>query len=264
MNARLGTVLVIAAAVVFGAVGYFAGVRSSGPDEAEVGAFIESYLKSHPELLETESPTSGTSDQERLSEPQIAEVQQIIRDHLISNPEILSDASIALEQKRLEAELAARAAAITDDKDRIFDSTRQAVIGNPDGEVTLVEFFDYNCGFCKRAHADLLRLLEEDDNLRVVLKEFPVLSEGSVEAARVGVAINIAEPDKYFEFHDTLLMTPGRANSERAMAVAEDIGVDMAKLEETMASPEVEATITEVYDLAEKPAGDRNSQLRHG
>ena len=93
-------------------------------------------------------------------------------------------------------------------------------------DVTLVEFFDYNCAYCKRAHADMMKLLDGRQNLRIVLKEFPVLGEGSVAAAQVGDAVNIVAPDRYAEFHGKLITEHGQANAERALAVAEEMGLD--------------------------------------
>jgi protein-disulfide isomerase len=116
----------------------------------------------------------------------------------------------------------------------------------------LVEFFDYNCGYCKRAHADMLKLLETDKNLRLVLKEFPVLGDGSVEAAQVSIAVKMIAPDKAEAFHNAMILTKGGANAEHALGVAEELGLDRAKLTEAMKSDEVRDTIAEVSGLASK------------
>jgi protein-disulfide isomerase len=142
--------------------------------------------------------------------------------------------------------------AITDNRNLLFSSSRQVVLGNPNGDVTLVEFFDYNCTYCRRAQADMKELIAADKNLRVVLKEFPVLGEGSVEAAQVAVAVNIVAPEKYSAYHDAMLGERGQVNGERALAVAEDLGIDKTKLSQAMKSNEIKATIDEVYDLASK------------
>jgi protein-disulfide isomerase len=127
------------------------------------------------------------------------------------------------------------------------------VLGNKDGDVTFVEFFDYNCGYCKRAMADMLDLMKTDPKLKVVLKEFPVLSQGSVEAAQVAVAVRMQDPTgkKYLDFHQKLLGGRGAADKARALAAAKDAGADMARLEKDMASPEVKTTIDENMKLAE-------------
>jgi protein-disulfide isomerase len=183
---------------------------------------------------------------------QKAEVESIIKDYLVAHTEVIKDAMEELQRRQDEAEQAQQVSAIKDNSGPLFSSKRQVVLGNPKGDVTLVEFFDYNCTYCKRAHADLKQLLATDKNLRVVLKEFPVLGEGSVEAANVAVAVNLVAPDKYWKFHDALLMERGQANGDKALAVAEDLGIDKAKLTAAMKSPEVKATIAESYDLDNK------------
>jgi protein-disulfide isomerase len=117
----------------------------------------------------------------------------------------------------------------------------------------MVEFFDYNCGFCRRALADMLDLLKSDPNLKFVLKEFPVLGEGSVEAAHVAVAARMqdATGKKYIEFHQKLLGGRGQADKARALAVAKDVGFDMARIEKDMASDEAKKTIEENMKLAD-------------
>jgi protein-disulfide isomerase len=135
----------------------------------------------------------------------------------------------------------------------LFSSPRQVVLGNPAGNVTFVEFFDYNCGYCKRAMDDMLTLLKNDPKLKVVLKEFPVLGPGSVEAARVAVAVRMQDKTgkKYLEFHQKLLGGRGPADQARALAAAKDAGLDMARIEKDMASDEVKATIEESFKLAD-------------
>src|SRR5205085_10250122 len=145
-------------------------------------------------------------------------------------------------------------AAVKDNSDAIFNSPRQVVAGNPQGDVTFVEFFDYNCGYCKRAMTDMFDMIKADPKLKVVLKEFPVLGPGSVEAARVAVAVRMQDRTgkKYTEFHQKLLGGRGQADKARAMAVAKEVGLDMARLEKDMASDEVKATLEESLKIAEK------------
>jgi protein-disulfide isomerase len=127
------------------------------------------------------------------------------------------------------------------------------VLGNKDGDVTFVEFFDYNCGYCKRAMADMLDLMKSDPKLKVVLKEFPVLSQGSVEAAQVAVAVRMQDPvgKKYLDFHQKLLGGRGPADKARAIAAAKEAGLDVGRIEKDLASPEIRATIEENFKLAE-------------
>ena len=136
----------------------------------------------------------------------------------------------------------------------IFSSPRQVTLGNPQGDVTVVEFFDYNCAFCKRAMADMTDLMKGDGKVKFVLKEFPVLGEGSTQAAQVAVAVRMQDKTggkKYLEFHQKLLGGRGQADKARAMAVAKEVGLDMARLEKDMASDEVKNTLQESFKIAE-------------
>ncbi len=124
------------------------------------------------------------------------------------------------------------------------------MIGNPKGNVTLVEFFDYNCGYCKRALEDVSALIKNDPNLKVVLKELPILSPGSVEAARVAVAVRMQNPAKYWDFHRALLGGRGEANMARALAAAQAAGLDVERIKKDISNPEVDATLAESEQLA--------------
>jgi protein-disulfide isomerase len=187
------------------------------------------------------------------STSQRGEVERIIREYLIAHPEILQDAMGELEKRQNAAEAEKHKAAVKQYSQSLFTSPRQVVLGNPDGNVTFVEFFDYNCGYCKRAMTDMLTLLKDDSKLKVVLKEFPVLGPGSVEAAQVAVAVRMQDKTgkKYLEFHQKLLGSRGQADKARALAVAKDIGLDMGRLDRDLTSPEVKATLEESFKLAE-------------
>src|SRR5215510_1648599 len=188
-----------------------------------------------------------------ISDAQRGDIEKIVREYLIAHPEVLEEAMNELSKRQAAAEAEKHQATIASNADTIFNSPRGVTIGNKDGDVTFVEFFDYNCGYCKRAMADMLELMKADPKLKVVLKEFPVLSQGSVEAAQVAVAVRMQDPTgkKYLDFHQKLLGGRGAADKARAMAVAKEVGVDMTKLEKDMASPEVKATIEENFRLAE-------------
>ncbi len=181
---------------------------------------------------------------------QKATIEDIVRDYLMEHPEVIRDAMNALQARQEQEEAEKQTKAVTDNKDKIFNSKNQVVLGNPDGDVTLVEFFDYNCTYCRRAQVDMTRLLQEDGKLRVVLKEFPVLGPGSLEAAQVAVGVNAIAPEKYREFHDKMLSDRGQASAARAIAVAESIGIDADKLREASKEAEVRPTIEEVYAIA--------------
>ncbi len=173
-----------------------------------------------------------------------------IRDYLIANPEVIREAVTELEQRRIDDESLRQARAIAQYRELLFYSPRQAVLGNPAGDVTIVEFFDYNCTYCKRALDDMNRLIAGDPNLRVVLKEFPVLGAGSTEAAQVAAAVIMVAPERYGDFHQLLLSSPAGATGELALAAAAEIGLDRTTLLAAMASNEIVATIEESYVIA--------------
>ena len=187
------------------------------------------------------------------SEPQKTEIQQIIRDYLIKHPEVLQEAMAELEKKQASAETEKARAAVKNHTQALFYSPRHVVVGNAQGDVTLVEFFDYNCGYCKRALTDLMDIMKGDAKLRVVLKEFPVLGPGSVEAAQVAVAVRMQDKSgkKYLDFHQKLLGGRGQADKARALAAAKEAGLDMARLEKDLTSEEVRASLDESFKLAE-------------
>jgi protein-disulfide isomerase len=159
---------------------------------------------------------------------------------------------VELEKKQKDAEKAAQTAAMKDFSGALTNSPRNIVVGNPQGDVTVVEFFDYNCGYCKRAAADLREMIKGDPKLRVVLRDFPVLGPESVEASLVAIAAkNQIKPDKYWEFHQKLLDGRGRVGKEKAIAVAKEFGADPAKLEKDMQSAEVRAAIEETMRIGD-------------
>src|SRR5664279_1262856 len=187
------------------------------------------------------------------SDTQRVDIEAIVKNYLISHPEVLEEAMAELGKRQAAAETEKHEASIAKNGETIFNSPRGVTLGNKDGDVTFVEFFDYNCGYCKRAMADMLDLLKTDPKLKVVLKEFPVLGEGSVEAAKVAVAVRMQDPGgkKYLDFHQKLLGGRGPADKARAIAAAKDAGLDTVRIEKDLASPEVRATIEENFKLAE-------------
>lgn len=184
------------------------------------------------------------------SPEQRAGIEAIVKEYLLAHPELFLEIQSALETK-LEAMQAEQfTAAIADNAEALFRRANAPAIGDPKADVTVVEFFDYNCGFCKRGFPQLAKLVENDKNVRVVFKELPILSEGSLEASRVALAAKAQ--GKYWEMHRALMAAKGTMNGENALKVAEKHGLDIAKLKEDMKSPEVTKEIESVRDLAQK------------
>ena len=196
---------------------------------------------------------AGDARAQSFSPAQRGEIEAIIKNYLIKHPEALQEAIGELEKHQTVVEAEKVKSVIRDNHATLFSSPRQVTIGNPNGDVTLVEFFDYNCGYCKRALADMIDLMKADRKLRIVLKEFPVLGQGSVEAAQVAVAVRMQDKDgkKYLEFHQRLLGNRGQIDKARAMATAKEVGLDIARVEKDLTSAEVKATLEESFKLAE-------------
>jgi protein-disulfide isomerase len=189
-----------------------------------------------------------------VSDTQRREFERIIREYLISNPEVLQEAIAELEKRQAAAEAEKHQTAVKDNAQALFNSDRHVVVGNPKGDVNFVEFFDYNCGYCKRAMTDMFELMKDDPKLRVVLKEFPVLGPASVEAARIGVAVRMQDKSgkKYLDFHQKLLSGRGQVDKARAITAAKEAGLDVARIERDLGSAEVRLSLEESFDLAKK------------
>ena len=185
------------------------------------------------------------------SAEQTTEIGKIVKDYLLQNPEVLRDAMTELDEREKTAEADTRRKALADIAGQLVNAPDGFVIGNPNGKVTLVEFFDYNCGYCKRALADLDHLMKSNKDLKVVLRDFPILSPASVEAALVAVAAHDQFPgDKFWDYHRKLLGMHGLVGREQALAVAKDMGADMDRLTKDAAKPQVRAAIQGSDDFA--------------
>lgn len=180
-----------------------------------------------------------------------AEIEAIIREYIVKNPEILQEAAVELERRQAEAQAASIKQVTADPKSPLYQSPHHMVVGNPNGDVTLVEFFDYNCGFCKRGLGDIKQLVETDKNLRIVLKDLPILSEGSKEAAAIAYALKKqVTPDTYWKFHLALMGQQGRIGKDEALGVAKTVGADMKRLEADLAKPGFEEAVEETKMIA--------------
>jgi protein-disulfide isomerase len=188
---------------------------------------------------------------ESFSSGQKAEIETIIKEYLLQKPEILREAIGVLEAREKAAEAKAREKVVSDPSGALFRAANQAVIGDPGGKITLIEFFDYNCGYCKRALSDLARLMKDNPDLRIVLRDFPILSPGSVEAAKIANAfLRQFQGEKFWEFHQKLLGSRGPVGKAEALAVAKKLGANMDKLAKDAAAPGITSGIEESAKLA--------------
>jgi protein-disulfide isomerase len=199
-------------------------------------------------------PAAAPAGAQSFSPDQRGEIERIIKDYLLKHPELLQEVMTELEKRQNAADAEKHRAGVKEHATTIFNSPRQVTLGNLQGDVTVVEFFDYNCGYCKRAMTDMLDLLKSDGKVKFVLKEFPVLGEGSMQAAQVAVAVRMQDKTggkKYLEFHQKLLGSRGSIDKARAMAAAKEAGLDVARIEKDLGSEEVKATLEESYKIAE-------------
>lgn len=176
-------------------------------------------------------------------------VEAIIRDYLVKNPEVLVEALDVLQAREQLAEAESQKKALENRKKEIFDDPATPVIGNPKGDATIVEFFDYQCGYCKAAHAELLRLIEQDSNLRLVMKEYPILGPGSGVAARAALAAR--GQNKYLEMHNALMAHKGQIDSDTVLRLAKTVGVDAERLKKDMEATDIQAHIQANLRLAD-------------
>jgi protein-disulfide isomerase len=184
--------------------------------------------------------------------PDKAAIEAIVKDYILRNPEIIQEAMVELQRRQSEAEATAVKRITADPKSPLYVSENHTVVGNPNGNVTLVEFFDFNCGFCKRGLADIQKLLDTDNNVRLILKEFPILSPGSRDASIVALALRDQfDGAKLWKFHVNLLNMKGTIGKPQALAVAKDLGADMKKLETAMGSPTIQTALDESKLLAD-------------
>lgn len=179
------------------------------------------------------------------------EIGDIVRQYLIQNPEVLLEAQDALQAKRDQAMAAKASTAIENNKKELFSDKSDLVLGNPKGDVTVVEFFDYNCTYCKHAIKDMTALIKSDPNVRFVLKEFPILGQDSIEAHKIALAFRAIAPEKYGQFHMALLGGQAHADKETALKVAESLGVSKAEIAKEVAANAGQETVKTSYQLAD-------------
>ncbi len=176
------------------------------------------------------------------------QIKKMIQDYLFKNPQDLRKAIISLQAYELKQQQKAARMALVAQEKSLYRSPVSYVAGNPNGDVTLIEFFDYNCSYCRRSMKDLMTLIDTDPNLKVIFKEFPILGEGSFYAARAAVAS--IKQGKYIEFHKAMMQIRGTAGKGNVLEIAEEVGLDVKKLEEEMKEPYITKEINEVLRTA--------------
>lgn len=192
---------------------------------------------------------AAPANAEGLSEAEQQQVRDIVRDYLMANPQLVYDALKELEARQERAAEEARRMSLVEYRDEIFNVAGDPVVGPDDAAVTVVEFFDYKCSYCKRVVDSIANLRDKAPDVRIVFKEFPILSEESLYAARAALAAR--KQDLYMPFHLALMRARGTLSERTVMRLAESVGLDAAQLKTDMASPEVDVLIERNYRVAE-------------
>ena len=195
--------------------------------------------------------TTTTAMAAEMTEAEREVFRSEIRAYLLENPEVLVEAMEVLQGKQ-ESDAANRDLAMLEDNaDLIFNDPNSWVGGNPDGDITVVEFTDYRCGYCRKAHDEVAELIKSDGNIRFVLKEFPILGEQSLLSSQFAISVRrLYGDDAYKLAHDALITLRGDATPEALVRLATDLGHDPAAITAQMASPEVQAIIDANHALA--------------
>jgi protein-disulfide isomerase len=201
------------------------------------------WLPAHAQTAPQSTPPRS------FSPAQVEEIEGLIRAYLLRNPELILEAVENLEQKRREDAQRSAKSAIAERRDEILNDVEAPVAGNPNGDVTIVEFFDYRCPYCKQVGPTIAQLLKEDSKLRFVYKELPILGPDSVVAARAALAAR--NQGKYFPLHDALMRTRGTLDEATVLKLAGDAGLDTKRLKTDMSAPEIDKIL------------DRNMKLAH-
>lgn len=176
-------------------------------------------------------------------------IQKIVRDYLLTNPEILIEMQLILQEK-LEKQNEQQALIINLLKKEIFQSPYDAVLGNPNGKRVLVDFFDYNCGYCKKSYSYIENLIKEYPDLRVIIKDLPILGSDSIAAHTVAYVFRKQFPQKYLQFHKALLTNQNRANEAKAIKIAVSLGADEKKLRDAIKDPALQNAFQENLQIA--------------
>jgi len=197
-------------------------------------------------LLVAPAATQAQSKQPEISVEQRQVIEKVIQDYLLRNPIIIRQAINALRVKEENTKKARVSETLKTYKQQIFRDETSPVGGNPKGDITVVEFFDYNCGYCKRAATTLKAVVKRNPNIRVVYKEFAILGPESTTAARAALAAH--RQGKYIEFHEGLMA--GEANESNIVALVKSLGMDYSRFRKDMGGPDIEAILQKNYQLA--------------
>ncbi len=197
-----------------------------------VGSVLALFLFGCQAMAEGVSPTDPAWQEA---------VDAAIRNYIYAHPEVIVESLRAMEAKQQETEQADRHKKIAARQADLLHDAMSPASGNPTGDVTVVEFFDYRCGFCKRVAGAVTQLQKDDGNVRVVYKDFPILGELSIFAAKAALAAR--NQGKHQVFHEALLDSHNELTRDALFAIAARVGLDADQLQKDMESPDIQATL---------------------
>jgi protein-disulfide isomerase len=215
-------------AIAVAAAAFYAGVSSS-------------VKTSGPEVVALDTPSSVDGD---------AAIDQSIRDFLARHPEVVVEAQQKYAQIQADKEAVEAKNAVAENRSKLISDPASPIVGNPNGKITLVEFFDYNCGYCRKAHEDMLVVQTANPEVKIVLQPFPILGPDSTAAHVVAAAFNALYPAKYPEFHSAILSAPEKADEASVMDIAKSLGGEETAIRAEMAKPTVNDGFNRTYALA--------------
>jgi protein-disulfide isomerase len=180
----------------------------------------------------------------------VEDVEKVIEKWIEANPEAIIKSVAEMQKKSMEKQTIDAQKNISEKKSELFEDKSSPVYNSKDYDVSIVEFFDYNCGYCKKAQTTVEKLLKEDKKIRFIYKEFPILGNASVELSKVAIAVNMTSPSSYTKFHDALMKSSAK-NTEDAIKVAVEIGVNKDQLKKTLEDKktEIDAVIASNHEL---------------
>lgn len=192
-------------------------------------------------------------DIDAMSAEERAAFREEVRAYLLENPEVLMEAIAVLERRDAAAQVANDQTLVATNREALFEDGYSHVGGNPEGDITFVEFFDYKCGYCKKAHPEVQALLAADGNIRIIYKEFPILGEESLLASRFAIATQIvAGEEAYGKLHDALYEMRGNVTEAALTSLATELGLDAAAIAGGMSDPRIDEIISENHALAQR------------
>jgi protein-disulfide isomerase len=187
-----------------------------------------------------------------MSKTEQAAIEKVVRQYLISHPEILIEMSNALRAKQETQQADTDKTLLQQNANQLFKQADDPTAGNKNGSLTIVEFVDYNCGYCKRSSPLIIELLKKDKDIRYIYKEFPILSDTSVYASKVALAVNALEPTKYEAFHNELMAYPTALKSnDDVINVAKKLGLNWDKIAAKINDPAIEKKIAANHAMAQ-------------